>query len=230
MKQCVIAVFIALAAVSLWAGGDQAGFEKTVITPEDQSSQDKELKIYIGKLHQAVKSKDLAALKSLTSPDIQCSYTYGWKNFLTFWKLDKDPKDIVFWKIMEFLLINGGSYHGDQYVMPYWFDNMVYKETFDGAYYADNVIAGKNVNVRKEPSSKSPVIASLSYELVVFMEYTDKQETVGGETYNWIKIMMSDGKIGYVFGKYVYNTYSFRAIFHKGEDGGWKMTALTVGD
>ncbi|OHD61004.1 MAG: hypothetical protein A2014_00865 [Spirochaetes bacterium GWF1_49_6] len=230
MRRAIYLILVFFVAAGVWAGAAPKKFKKVVMKPADQSSKDASLKKYMDNLKKIVKSKDLKGLKAASSPEFAYCFDSdgGFNLMVENWNLKSDPKNVKFWKLMEFLVNNGGTYQDGGYSVPYWYGSLQYPDDSEGetVYY---ILAGQNVNIRKEPSSKSAVVAKLSYETVLYLESSDVTENIGGEEYPWIKVRLSDGKEGYVFEKYLYGMYSFRAVFEK-VDGQWKMSAMAAGD
>ena len=93
-------------------------------------------------------------------------------------------------------------------------------------------ITGEDVPVHVEPKSSSPVMETLSYDIVKEGPQGFRQlspEEVEGETYPWRQIVTPSGTLGYVYGKNVRHWFDHTACFSK-IDGKWELYSLSYGD
>ena len=202
--------------------------------PMDEADQNPDFKKFRDDLINAIKKKDLKFL--LEHTDDKINYSFGGcdedtiiKGFIKFWKLDENPEKSEIWYELGEVLRLGGAFNDDKtsFTAPISFAARGYGE-LDA--YEGSVIIGENVNVRSEPSSKSKVIARLSYCVVRSDGQNETgSETINGETYPWVAISTLDGVKGYVFGKYVRSPIDYRACFVK-KNGVWKMVFFVNGD
>lgn len=234
MKKLTILFIILSITLSLSITGETKSvtFKKFQLTPSDDSASDKDFSQFITKFKKDVKNKNIESLKKSISPDI--SYTFGdedgIKGFLKTWKLDGNPKNSEFWGEMDKILSMGSAYYNEEktsHAYPYLF--VTFPPDYDSFEYA--AVTGKKVNVRKTPSSKSPVVETVDYEIVkqINVEPDPKKEKIGGYTGIWVNVMTAGGNTGYIFSRYLHSPIGYRAIFEKQEKG-WMLTAFISGD
>lgn len=136
-------------------------------------------------------SKDICGYPGCTKDELIKYYfeenpDYSWKNMLTILRFgfsrleDKNPNNIVPHDKIIF--------QGPSYLKKIDTENEL-------------IILGENVNIRKEPSLKSKIIRTTSYEVFKcdcnIIDMTNKTyQTVDG--INWIEIKLGNNKIGYV--------------------------------
>lgn len=233
MKKLTI-LFIMLSVLLLSITGETRSviFRKFQIMPADDSASDKDFSQFITKFKKDVKDKNIESLKKSIAPDI--SYTFGdadgIKGFLKTWKLDRNPKNSEFWGEMDKILSMGSAYYNEEktsHAYPYLF--VTFPPDYDSFEYA--AVTGKKVNVRKTPSSKSPVVETLDYEIVkpINVESDPKKEKIDGYTGIWVNVMTASGNTGYIFSRYLHSPIGYRAIFEK-QANGWMLTAFISGD
>lgn len=227
----VFLTLIILFNFSISGTGETGSFKKFQIIPKEDSAADKEFALFISKFKKDIKEKNIKSLKKSIAPDVAFNIEeYGIEGFLKIWKLDKDAKNSEFWNEMKKILSMGSAYYNEEktsYAYPYLF--VAFPENYDSYEYA--AATGKKVNVRKAPSSKSPVVETLDYEIVktVNAEPYPKKEKIDGFNGIWIQVITSSGKKGYIFSRYIHSPIGHRAIFEK-RDNVWLMTAFVSGD
>lgn len=94
------------------------------------------------------------------------------------------------------------------------------------------VITAKDVHVHAEPKSSSPVIDTLSHDIVKMGPLGSRRyspEEIGGETYPWLRIVTPSAEIGYAYGKHVREWQDYEACFRKLK-GKWLLISLDVAD
>lgn len=150
--------------------------------------------------------------------------------FKSAWNLDGPDSRV--WTELQGALKRGGTFvdeggsSGSLFVAPFVYGN--WPKQFDPAQFA--LILGEKVNVRQAPDSKAPAVGQLTYDIVGrISESNPPTETIGGETYPWVKVTLSNGSQGYVFGKYVRGPMDYRVGLRK-IDGEWKIAFFVSGD
>lgn len=221
-----------LFSIILTGAAEPKDFKKFQILPIDDSVNDKEFTIYIEKFKRAVKAKNFTALRKLIAPGVAFTFESqdGIEGLIKLWNLDRNPQNSNFWYEMDKVLSMGSSYYDENkttQAYPYLF--VLFPADYDSHEYS--VITGKKVNVRQSPSSKSPVIETLDYEIVRTTWSTEESvpEKVNGINGKWVKVQTSTGKNGYVFSHYIHSPIGPRAIFEKRSEG-WMLTAFVSGD
>lgn len=211
-------------------------FRKFILMPADDTVKDKNLMKFITEFRQAIKDKNIVFLKKYTSENIIWSFgdeSGSMKNFLKSYGLDSvSYKESVFWQEMDRILSLGGIYYNGEktsIAFPYIFVNFPV-EDYDSYTYA--AVTGKNVNVRKNPDINSPVVDTISYEIVKVLNnpsYDVKKEIIASKTGVWVNVKTSSGNEGYVFSYYLHSPIGYRAVFEK-EKGKWMLRLFISGD
>ncbi len=199
----------------------------------NEESKNSSLKAFNKKLKRIIRHKNWSSLRNMLNANVRFSFGMptGINGFSEFWKLDKNPTNSKIWKTLKRVMSLGGTFIDDEYnffTAPYVFHK------FNNAYdaYTHSVIVGKNVNIRKRPSARSKVIDNLSYAVVKNVLQKKKDlvfKLIGGEIYPWKKIVTPSGKVGFVYGKFLYSPIGYRIGISKvGDD--WKIVYLISGD
>ncbi|HQO39405.1 MAG TPA: SH3 domain-containing protein [Spirochaetota bacterium] len=225
------------AAVSLTGQykSESENFKKFQLIPVDDSSNDPEFRSFIEEFKKAVAVKNIKYIKKHISPQI--IYSFENENtdaeaFFKAWKLNRSYRKSEFWNEMERVLATVPSSSEEDgnryYVFPYVFEKFP-GDQYDSYSYA--AVTAKKVNLRKTPSVKGKVLASLDYEIVKIIEATHEKRKVrvGGKSGSWIKVQTSSGTRGYIFDYYLHSPIGYRAIFKK-NTGTWLLTHFITGD
>ncbi len=206
--------------------------EKGKLNPVDEAPTDTLFFVFRENLRQLVKDKNVFGLLEAVDEDIKNGFgdNNGFAEFVTLWELDKPEKAAAskIWSILEEVLALGGSF----LALPGSFEANYVSSTWPATYepFDHAAIIGSGVRFRTSPTLQSKTIASISYDIVKVLEYTDKEETIGGETHPWVKIAMLDGREGYVYGKFLRSPVGYRSTFSINDKGLWQMDSLLSGD
>jgi hypothetical protein len=241
MKKIILIALTYLLASSLYAEtkSDKTetseNFKRFILAPADDSSKDREFSKFITKFRKAVKDRNLKFLKDNTSKKIVWSFGDEFEEingFLKNYGLDtKAYKDSAFWNEMDKILSLGGVYYNEEktsFAFPYMFVN--FPADYDSYSFA--AVTGKKVNVRKDADKKSPVIETLSYEVIKILntpDYDAEDEIIDSKRGVWVNIQTASGKKGYIFSYYMHSPIGYRAIFER-QNGKWMLTAFISGD
>jgi len=241
MKKIFLFLTIILLSASLYTTADSAAayaeenFKKFILLPVDESSKDKEFQKFINEFKKAVKEKNIKFIKENTSKNVSWSFgdeDGGINGFLKGYGLDNNShKKSYFWDDMEKVLSLGGVYYKDEqpsFSFPYMFSK--FPDDYDSYTFA--AVTGKKVNVRKSADRNSPVIETLSYEIVKIInapDYDTKEEIIETKRGVWVNIQTSSGNNGYIFSYYIHSPIGYRTIFEK-QDGKWILTVFIAGD
>lgn len=183
--------------------------------PRDDCIADSSFVAFRTSLADIVKRKDAKALLAVTASDVEWSFgdPHGRTGFAKEWKLEK-PATSEIWGQLGRMLARGCSLKDGEASAPYWYENGPSGELADIA-----LINGERVNIREAPSKTAKVVRTADWESV----------TIGDETQDWTKVTFDDGTSGYVANDFLWNGYSYRAVFNK-RGGKWLMTAFIAGD
>lgn len=227
---CGLIAPLAVASAAMAAEG--AGTEGVKLYPIDEGPSDPDFAAFRARLLGAIERRDADFLLGSLHKDIKLSFG-DWAGIETFKKLWKpESADSPVWRELRDMLVLGGTFGCGQlqktvFIAPYVFCRFPGMR-FEAFEYA--AITGTNVRVRSEPSSKAPVIATLSYDVVELGEYGDPvHETIGGDSYRWVPVVLPGNRPGYVNGRYIRSSIDYRAGFRK-TDGSWKMEFFLRGD
>jgi hypothetical protein len=192
--------------------------------PVDEASKDPSFFIFRAKLLEAVQRRDSAFVIASLSPAIRTSFggNGGVAEFRQEWKPER--ADSKLWSTLTTVLSLGGSFRDKHsFVAPYTFSN--FPEQFDAFEYG--AVIGENVRVRQKGTPDSPVIATLSFDIVKVSDWP--QKPAAGSKEIWTPVVLAGGSTGYVAGTFIRSPIDYRAIFEK-KDGKWMMMLLVAGD
>ncbi|MDQ4123810.1 MAG: SH3 domain-containing protein [Acidobacteriota bacterium] len=222
-KTLIFALLIFLAFAPQVAG------QEKYVRFVDEAAKDKSFSDFRQKLLDAVKMRDAKFVLSILDPKIQNNFGggAGIADFKKTWKINN--RNSPFWDEMLTVLSNGGKFMDKErqtFGAPYLYAQPL-PDNLDVFEYA--AIFGENVNLRQQPNANSPIIATLSYNVVVPDFDRSIQDKSKVNEYHWVWVETLGGKKGYVAGQFVRSPIDYRAVFEK-KNGKWKMTAFIAGD
>lgn len=200
--------------------------------PVDEAPQDTAFFIFREQLLQTIQRREVFHLMDIIHPEIKADFggSGGVADFVSMWELDspEKAKNSKVWETLAKVLQNGGAFQngGKRFVAPYIF--ATWPDTYDAFEYS--AITGSGVRLRSAPNLQSRTLTMVNYDIVKVLETTPIEETIGGETFPWVKIQLANETEGYVFGKFVASSVGFRAAFERQPNGKWLMTFLVAGD
>ena len=207
--------------------------QERFVLPVDEAKKDPSFFTFREKLITAVQKKDLKYFLSVVDENIKNGFggEDGIKEFRSRWELDSPDPD--FFTIFLPVITGGGSFSKESapqaptFFAPYVFEQ--FPRDLDAQANRYCVITAKNVNLRKEGDLKSPVIASLSYNIVKIDEENSIEGRGKDGDMDWYAVETLGGKKGFVKAEYVRSPLDYRAAFMK-VNGKWKLTAFAAGD
>lgn len=208
--------------------------------PRDETYLDASLNTFIKDLSAAIDARDRHFLYSALDFYVLSTLesTGGFDDFKTQWSPEKDSS--IMWPLMKRVIELGGVFLNDtadnsgkyQFVFPYVYDLPL---DIDDDYFTIGVITGKNVNLRSNPDTASPIKSKLTYDVIWFV-----QEDLGGRTQSgtnpygdpeWYLVETYDRtQRGWVNWKYVYSPTGPRMFLYQTSKGEWKISAFVAGD
>ncbi len=205
--------------------------ERHKLYPVDQAPMDTAFFVFREQLLHAVQQHDVFALLDAVDKDIRVSGAAepGVAGLVSHYGLTPTAADsLPVWPILEELLKAGGTFseNGRAFTAPYY--AATWPETLPKTEYA--AITGSGVRIRSAPTLNSDIVKTVSYELVKFLQITEEAETIGGESHPWIRIELSTGQKGFVYGKFLARPTGYRARFEQNGPQKWTMTQLQYGD
>lgn len=232
---CAGAISQSLRAESESAPPELKTFPRTTVPFKDEANLDPEFQKFRDEFIEAVKRKDLKFLLEHSDLDIYVNYdgTNGIKGLMETWGLITKPSESAIWKELDEILRLGGTF--DVKDKTVFYAPYAYSVECPGFIeeYRCIIITEPNVRARAAPNSKAPVIDIVGLEMAEEI-YTEPSklvyERIGGEEYPWIKVRIYNGKIGYIYGKYLRKNYDLYAGFVK-RNGVWVLASfMFMGD
>jgi hypothetical protein len=215
---------VMLVGVGLLSQSQQVQAQVAKLYPVDEASRDPSFFVFRCRLLQALEQRDVAFLLTVVSPGIRNSFgdNGGVAEFQKHWRPERPDSQL--WKTLTEVLSLGGAFEdGNTFAAPYTYSK--FPDQFDAFDYG--VIVGENVRVRQKGAADSPVIATLSFDIVSVLDWASKQAT--GSSRAWIPIKLAGGSQGYVAAEFLRSPMDYRALFEK-KGGKWMMMALVSGD
>lgn len=205
--------------------------ENQKLYPVDEAPLDTFFYVFREQLLEAVQERDVFKLLDAVAKDIEIPEAAepGVAGFVSHYGLTPAAADsLPVWSVLEEILKAGGTFsnNGRVFTAPYiaatWPEALPKKE--------HAAITGSGVRIRSAPSLSSDIVKTVSYELVKYIETTDQTEVISGARYPWVRIELSGGKEGFVYGKFVVRPTDYRARFEKTGPQQWVMTELRSGE
>jgi hypothetical protein len=201
--------------------------QERYLKPVDEAKTDASFLAFRTKLIEAAKKRDAKYILGVVDRDIKNSFggNDGIEEFMKAWKINSP--DSEFWNEFFPVITNGGTFFKKGktkiFFAPYSFN--AFPDDLDAFSYS--VIFGNNVNLRLKADNNSPVIASLSYNIVEIVNSINSGSN--SEKVSWYEVKTLGGKKGFVSADYVRSPIDYRAGFEKIK-GKWKMTIFLAGD
>jgi hypothetical protein len=190
------------------------------LTPVDEATSDPSLVAFRDELLAAVRKRDADAVVALADPKIRTSFGGG--GGAADFKRNLAQKSV--WEDFELLLTQGGTFVGEGPGRSFWapYVYSAWPDAHDA--FASLAVTGENVPLYEKADKSSPVIATLSYDIV------QRAGDVGRDVGEWQNVKTADGHTGWVEARSVRSPVGYRAGFLKNKDGKWQINALVAGD
>lgn len=196
-----------------------SGANAATLPPVDECGDQPGFEVYRTALSEAIAARDLVALESLASPDIQTGFG---ASDIGAESLAERAKEPAFWSALEEMLQLGCARDEQSLSIPY----MALRFPEGRNAYENVLTKGVDIPLYASPDANAEVLASLSWELLTLDWKNDPR---GPEAESWARVRTDDGKTGYVRREMLRSPISYRALFRQ-VDGRWQMTALVAGD
>jgi hypothetical protein len=209
----------AMVALGALHGVAQAPLE-IPFPPVDEASKDAGFVAFRQRLFDVVERRDLQNFLSATSPTVMYSFSEapGVEGFRRHYQLDDEKSE--FWTDFLQVLSLGGSFRReDIFVAPYVYSKWPAQFPAEADYVA---IVGRDVRVYAEPQLDTPVLHRIE-SVIVKTEYDDR--LVG----RWHRVVLADGRRGYVPHNDARRPVDLRAFFSR-TAAGWQMVICITGD
>ena len=206
-------------------------FEHVQLWPIDDSHRVPSFAEFKREFLRAAETRDLRHLFKHVHDEIKTSLggDGGTAEFREAWELDTDPENSKLWLELSSVLKLGCVLRQGAFEAPYLSVQFPYNRFEPHSY---GVVAGSGVNLRDAPSRTARIIAQVGH-LIVRSEIEAGErrirETIGGETHEWIRVVLPSGQRCYVYGKYFRTPLDYRARFEE-KDGTWYLTSFMAGD
>jgi hypothetical protein len=190
------------------------------LTPVDEATSDPSLVAFRNELLAAVRKRDAEAVVALADPKIRTSFGGG--DGAADFKRSLAQKGV--WEDFESLITQGGKFVGEGPGRSFWapYVYSAWPDAHDA--FASLAVTGENVPLYESADKSSPVIATLSYDIV------QRAGDVGRDAGEWQNVKTADGHTGWVEARSVRSPVGYRAGFLKNKDGKWQINALVAGD
>lgn len=194
------------------------------LTLRDDSATDPSFAKFRERLLAAARAGDVPALISMMPPSVRAFLEPSKpESLLARFGVGKEQP----WRALVNALELGAAKVGDAFVAPSLTDM---KLDMNRA-----ALVARNVRMRSEPRSDAAILSTLSMEIVALdrthffdPELFHRSELPSGPA-AWARIVTPDGKIGYVYGRFVWAPDHLLFVFEK-VGGEWKMTGVSSGD
>ncbi|HYN25146.1 MAG TPA: SH3 domain-containing protein [Pyrinomonadaceae bacterium] len=196
--------------------------------PVDEGAKDASFKAFRKNLIQAVKERHTPFILAILHPKIHLSFGghSGVKDFVELWK--PNSTDSALWNELSTILSLGGTFSKSEGKRVFWapYTFSIFPGDLDAYEYAS--IVGENVRVRSQPNTTAGIVTILSYDIVKATFVTsdnNREDDIPG----WVKVIVPDGRNGYVASRYVRSPIDYRLGFERIR-GKWLITAFIGGD
>jgi len=196
------------------------------LLPSDEAVRDPELFAFRARLQAAVARHDTAAVLAMVDPNIKNGFggDDGVAAFQRSWKLQEGDKSPL-WEELGLVLALGGSFQNkDTFVAPYAYSR--WPEAIDAFQHV--AVLGTDVRVRAEPRPGSPVLASLSFDLVRLAN-SGRSRLTPEQAREWTAVELKGGRTGYIASRYVRSPIARRAFLLR-KAGSWRLAVFVAGD
>lgn len=185
------------------------------LLPVDVATSDPSLAAFRDELLAAVRKRDAGAVVALSDPKIRTSFGGGGGSA----DLRKALQQPGVWEDLEQLLTQGGQFVGEGEQRSFWapYVYSAWPDAHDAFQFL--AVTGEDIPLHQSADANSPVIATLSHDIV------ERKEKQG----DWQQVKTADGHTGWVEARSVRSPVGYRAGFLK-IAGQWKMNALVAGD
>ena len=213
-----------LLLVLLLAWPWQTRYPRSPFVPKDTGANDRALMSVRAQTLAALKGRDPVALSALMTPEVRNSSSALLE--------PSNVSDDVRWGRLEMSLAQGGDFverGGERrFCMPYAFARYPTAREMSGELDRLTegdpwVVMGKGVEVHTAPRRDSPVIGTLSNELVELQAQSRPDESGARLVWQWV--FLPNGKDGYVLDRYVWSRDREHVCFSK-RAGAWRIIEL----
>jgi hypothetical protein len=207
--------------------GAQNGSEPKKLSPSDEAAKDASWVNFRKRLLTALEKHDRKFVLSILDRNIRnpLDTPRGIAAFRKQWDFDAD--DSPLWRELPAALFLGSAWLKPEkgprqlcspYVAVKWPEDV---DPFD-----HGAITAREALVKAAPSSDSPTLATLAYDIVAVIDWEVADQAPGGKQ-KWVKVRFK-GTDAYIPEEQIRSPIEHRACFVKTESG-WRMVAFVVG-
>jgi hypothetical protein len=187
--------------------------------PVDDTARDPAFRSFIKKLRSAVEARDTKALRKFVDEKVvvgPADADTGWAKFVETWR-PEDANSKLWPALADLLSLGSVREHPALFLSPY----LVWRFPRELNPAMHLVVIRDKAALRAGPSSKGPITASLSFDIVQRLGVFEPGEDLG----QWVRVRTSDGHIGYLNARDVMSPLMPRAQFapHRGK---WLLIAF----
>ena len=206
----------------LLAAIQAAQVEPARAPPLDRCQNDAGFVAFRDRLVDAVRQKDVEALRPLVDTNIQNSIgneNGGWQEFVRRWELGR-PTDSGLWSELAEVLSLGCDEYDRWRIAPGNFKDLWAYDGLPPLFAVE-----KGAALRTKPDDDASLVMHLDYHVLLEIPDYDPDVVPKG----WLHARLTDGRSGYVRLFAVRSAIDYRAAFEK-HGGKWKMTSFVAGD
>ncbi len=225
----------ALLAILLFTVGLPVQAQITSLIPRDDGAGDPSFITFRGGLVEIIARRDATALLDLFAPEAKLSFggsAGGADGVREMWFDGDSPRSELWTELGRIVALgsvrdtvdisqvfdDGQALLSAPYVFAAWPD------TLDS--YEHGAIVGDNVRVRAAESLDSEILATLTYTTVPVLSWNYGED---GTEAVWTKIVLADGREGFVASRFILNPIGYRMGFLK-RHGAWTIVYFLTGD
>jgi hypothetical protein len=192
--------------------------------PSDEAPRDPSLFLARARLLRAIAERDTTALLAVVSPNIKNSFggDDGIDEFRKSWRLES-PESQLWSTLGTVLALGGGFLSENSFIAPYVFSE--FPSSLDGFEYL--AVVGRGVRAREEPDLGSPVVTTLTFDVVARDRSRPEAKDASGRM--WAPVRLRGAGRGYVAAEYLRSPIDYRAGLVR-EAGQWRLAFFVAGD
>ncbi|HYH43932.1 MAG TPA: hypothetical protein VD867_18330 [Burkholderiales bacterium] len=195
------------------------------LPPVDEAAGDASWQRFKKRLLAAIEKRDKQYLISILDKNVrnQDERTRGVAHFRTQWELDTDDSPV--WRELTSALQLGGAFiqrakRPRELCAPY----LLGKWPYDLEPFNNGVVISRDTAVQAEPSTASPALGTLSYDIVSVSDWEIDDKAADAKQ-KWVKIRYGK-RDGYIPEEQIRSPIEHVACFAKSGSGNWRMTGF----
>ena len=218
------ALALVLICAACAAASAPAYAQERKLPPVDEAAGDASWQRFKKRLLGAIEKRDKQFLLSILDKNVrnQDERTRGIANFRKQWELDTDDSPV--WRELASALQLGGAFmqrdkRPREFCAPY----LLGKWPYDLEPFKNGVVISRDTPVQAEPSTASPALGTLSYDIVPVIDW-EVDDKAADVKQKWVKIGYARRE-GYIPEEQIRSPIEQAACFAKNANG-WRMTAF----